>query len=140
VQHGINAPGAADKIRLYDGYLQKVEEALADSPWLVGSTFSMADIAMPPYVNRLSTLSMEGLWSNGRLPRVENWFERVKERPTFKPAFIDWMPSDLSEEMRSNGDKSWPQIKARQGLRAVGNSEKPAFVARDLIVGLTTGA
>ena len=112
VQHGINAPGAADKIRLYDGYLQKVEEALADSPWLVGSTFSMADIAMAPYVNRLSTLSMEGLWSNGRLPRVENWFERVKDRPTFKPAFIDWMPSDLSEEMRSNGEKSWPQIQA----------------------------
>jgi hypothetical protein len=50
--------------------------------------------------------------SNGRLPRVENWFERVKERPTFKPAFIDWMPSDLSEEMGSNGEKSGPQIKA----------------------------
>jgi hypothetical protein len=52
--------------------------------------------------------------SNGRLPRVENWFERVKERPTVQArAFIDWMPSDLSEEMGSNGEKSVPpQIKA----------------------------
>ncbi len=29
VQHGLDAPGVADKIRLYDGYLHKMEEALA---------------------------------------------------------------------------------------------------------------
>jgi glutathione S-transferase len=112
VQHGLDAPGAVDKIRLYDGYLHKMEEALADSLWLVGTTFSMADIAMAPYVNRLYALSLEGLWRNGRLPRVEHWFERLKERPTFKPAFIDWMPAELSQEMRSNGEKSWPEIRA----------------------------
>ncbi len=112
VQHGLQAPGAADKIRLYDGYLHKMEDALADSVWLVGVAFSMADIAMAPYVNRISALSMEGLWRDGRLPRVERWFEQIKERSTFKAAFIDWMPADLMEEMHTNGQKSWPEIKA----------------------------
>ena len=50
------------------------------SEWLVGERFSMADVAMAPYVNRLAALSMTRLWQNGRLPRVERWFERVAAR------------------------------------------------------------
>ena len=81
IQHGLEAPGAAEKIRLYDAYLHKMERALASSEWLVGERFSMADIAMAPYLNRLAALSMEGIWRSGRLPRVERWFERVSARP-----------------------------------------------------------
>jgi glutathione S-transferase len=110
IQLGVEAPGAAEKIQLYVGYLRKMEVALADSDWLVGDAFSMADIAMTPYLNRLDALSMDGLWKAGRLPRVERWFERVKARPTFKPALLDWMPPELAAEMKENGRKSWPEV------------------------------
>jgi len=73
-------------------------------------------IALTPYVNRLDALSMDGLWRDGRLPRVERWFERVKERPTFKQAMLDWMPAALSAEMRENGRKSWPEITKHVGI------------------------
>jgi glutathione S-transferase len=73
-QLGLAAPGTADKIRLYDHYLHKMEATLVDSDWLVGTNFTMADIAITPYVNRISALSMEDLWRKGRLPRVERWF------------------------------------------------------------------
>lgn len=112
IQQGIEGPGAADKVRLYDGYLRKMEEALRDSEWLVGDSFTMADIAMTPYVNRLDALAMEGFWQGNRLPRVENWFKRIKQRPTFKPALQDWMPPELTAEMKENGRKTWPQIQA----------------------------
>jgi glutathione S-transferase len=112
IQHGLAAPGASDKIRLYDGYLHKMEQALRDSDWLVADRFSMADVAMAPYVNRLAAMAMTGLWQNGRLPRVEDWFARVRERPTFRPAFIDWLPEELATEMRANGEQSWPAIAA----------------------------
>ena len=111
IQHGIAAPGAAERIRLYVGYLHKMEDALSDSIWLAGNAFSMADIAMTPYLNRLDALSMDGLWTDGRLPRVERWFARVKERPAFKPALLDWMPPELTAEMRENGQKSWPEVR-----------------------------
>lgn len=110
IEHGIAAPGAAEKIHLYIGYLRKMEDALQEGDWLVGGRFSMADVAMTPYVNRLDALAMDGLWKNRRLPRVERWFERIKERPTFKPALLDWVPRELSDEMRENGQKSWPEI------------------------------
>jgi ganglioside-induced differentiation-associated protein 1 len=111
IQRGLDAPGAAEKIRLYDGYLHMMESALESSEWLAGGQFSMADIALAPYVNRLATLSMEGLWRGGRLPRLEKWFERIHRRPAFKSALQDWMPSELSAEMRANGQKSWPAIR-----------------------------
>ena len=118
IQLGLEAPDAADKIRLYDSYLHKMEDALRHSDWLVGTAFSMADIAMTPYVNRLASLAMEGLWDNGRLPRVADWFARVKSRPTFKPAFVEWLPEQLAHEMRSNGERSWPAIGALLGVAA----------------------
>lgn len=111
IQHGLDAPGAADKIRLYDAYLHKMDAALSRSQWLVGDGFSIADIALTPYVNRLDALAMSGLWAGGRLPRVAEWFARIKERPTFKSSLVDWMPAELAQEMRANGVASWPQIR-----------------------------
>jgi glutathione S-transferase len=116
IQQGLEAPGAADKIRLYDAYLRKMETALAESEWLAGARFSMADIAMTPYLYRLASLAMERMWRNGRLPRVERWFERVRARPTFHPAFVEWLPPELADEMRANGERSWPAVAAIIGI------------------------
>jgi glutathione S-transferase len=116
IQHGLQAPGAADKIRLYDACLHKMEKALEGRDWLVGEAFSMADIAMTPYVNRLAALSMDGMWAGGRLPGVERWFEEVRRRPAFHPGFVEWMPQGLSDELRENGLRSWPDIRALLSL------------------------
>ena len=113
IQNGIHAPGAAEKIRLYDAYLHKMDVALAGSAWLVDDEFSLADVAMAPYVNRIAAIAMEGMWTRGRLPRVERWFAKVRERPAFHPAFVEWMPQDLADEMRENGAKSWGDIEGQ---------------------------
>lgn len=112
IHEGLAAPGAADKIRVYDNYLKKMEAALEDHHWLAGDEFTIADVALAPYLNRLAALSCEGVWRDGRLPRVEAWFERVRTRPTFHPAFVEWMPQELTAQMRANGAQSWPEVKA----------------------------
>lgn len=112
---GSRRPVRADKIRLYAEYLRRMERALQASDWLVGQHFTMADVAMAPYVNRLAALAMEGLWGDGRLPRVADWFERIQARPAFGPAFVEWMPPPLAAEMRTNGLKSWPEVAALLG-------------------------
>jgi len=116
IQEGLAAPGAADKIRLYDAYLHKMEQALEGRNWLAGRDFSMADIALAPYVNRLATLAMMGLWAEGRLPRVEDWFARVRARPGFHAGFTEWMPKALADEMQANGEQSWPHIRKLIGI------------------------
>ena len=110
-RYGFEAPGAADKVKLYDSYLHKMEDALASGDdWLVGNKFSIADIAMTPYVNRLAMMSMRGMWEGGRLPNVERWFTAIEARPNFKTCFLDWVPDHLTDDLRENGAKSWPEV------------------------------
>jgi ganglioside-induced differentiation-associated protein 1 len=106
---GFRAPGLGETYRLYDNYLGKMEKALAHRPWLAGDTFSLADIAMTPYVNRLDMLGMAQMWDRTR-PQVTAWFARIKARPAFKPAFLDWCPPDLTADLLSYGRQSWPSV------------------------------
>ena len=115
VREGFNAPGIEETIRLYFNYLVKMDETLLKSEWLAGDTFSLADIGLAPYVNRLDMLSMSGMWE-GRLPGVERWFDAVKARPRFKEAFLDWCPEALTNDLKSFGEQSWPEGKAIVGL------------------------
>jgi ganglioside-induced differentiation-associated protein 1 len=110
LQHGLNAPGAADRIRLYDRYLHKMNAELAGCDWLVGDAFSIADIALTPYVNRLAMLGMSRMWENGRLPEVERWFAQIRARATFQSALIDWIPAPLRDDLIDNGTRSWPEV------------------------------
>ena len=50
---------------------------------------------MTPYVNRLDMLGMAPMWERTR-SRVTDWFARIKARPAFKPAFLDWCPPNLT--------------------------------------------
>jgi glutathione S-transferase len=109
VTQGFDAPGLADTYRLYDDYLAKMETTLVRQPWLAGATFSLADIAMSPYVNRLDMLGMAEMWTKAR-PRLTDWFERIKGRPAFKPAFLDWCPPDLTADLLTFGRQSWPSV------------------------------
>ena len=110
VRDGFNAPGARGKVELYDRYLHKMEDALGKTKWLAPDGFTFADIAMAPYVMRLDMLSMQGMWEGNRLPRVERWLGNIESRPTFKPTFLDWMPEQLTEDLKTNGAESWPEV------------------------------
>lgn len=111
VNKGLDAPGVAQKFRMYDRYLQKMEDTLEQQPWLVGDAFSLADISLTPYVNRLDMLGMSQMWTLAR-PRLTDWFERIKARPTFKPCFLDYCPPDLTNDLKTYGSQSWPEVKA----------------------------
>jgi glutathione S-transferase len=110
VENGFKAAGAAEALKLYDGYLKKMEQALQGRDWLVGDRFTFADVSMTPYVNRLAMLSLSGMWTNGRLPNVERWFNLIRQRSHFKPQLLDWVPEQLTGDLRDNGARSWPEV------------------------------
>jgi len=112
VRQGFEAPGALEKVKLYDSYLFKMDKALEGHDWLVGDSMTIADVALTPYVNRLAMMSMRGMWENGRLPNVERWFAQIEALPNFKTCFIDWVPDHLTNDLRENGIKSWPEVAA----------------------------
>ena len=96
---------------IFDHHLSEMEKALCEATWLIGEDYSFADAAMTVYINRLDMLGMAGMWESVR-PKLEDWWTRVRSRPSFQTALFDWLPEELADEMRSNGAKSWPQVKA----------------------------
>jgi glutathione S-transferase len=67
----------------------RCEQALAEGgPWLVGEQFTLADIALLPYVDAFRGPRPELMGSH---PRVKEWFERCMARPAVKAT---WEPSD----------------------------------------------
>jgi glutathione S-transferase len=110
VRQGMAAPRVDRTFRLYDSYLQKMEDTLAEQAWLAGDTLSLADIGMAPYVNRLDMLGMSEMWVGSR-PRLTEWFARMKSRPSFKPSLLDMCPPDLTNDLKTFGTRSWPDVK-----------------------------
>jgi glutathione S-transferase len=65
--------------------LAKMENELtAAGPWLAGATYSLADIAAAPVIDRIQRLNMADLWDS--LPAVRKWVGRVTSRPAYQRA------------------------------------------------------
>jgi glutathione S-transferase len=66
--------------------LDKMEEALKPSGWLVGRTYSIADIAAVPFVKRIDEeIAPDEMPKH---PRVNQWWSTIQARPAFARANI----------------------------------------------------
>ncbi|MEO3386693.1 glutathione S-transferase family protein [Mesorhizobium sp. CAU 1741] len=66
--------------------LARMEDALQRSRFLAGDQYTLADVNMTPTVVRLEDCGRTDLWD--RLPRVADWYERIKARQNFDIAYM----------------------------------------------------
>ena len=109
ITRGLEAPNVLASFHLHDRYLQKMETVLQETRWLAGAEFSLADIGLTPYVNRLAMMGMSEFWADR--PRLSDWWDRIRSRPTFAPAFLEWCPPDLTADLMTFGTRTWPEVK-----------------------------
>ena len=62
----------------------RMEKALEQGDWLAGNTYSLADIAIAPAIDRLTACGLYELFEKS--PKVLDWAERVKSREAFQQA------------------------------------------------------
>ena len=115
VKYGFEAPGAEDKVRLYDKYLKKMNDDLQETKWLASDEFGLADVSLTPYVNRVAMMGMSGWWE-GRLPYLTDWWARIQEVPTFQSAILDWCPQHLTDDLMTFGSQSWSEVQKIIGM------------------------
>ena len=65
-----------------------IEKSLADHPWLAGDRFTLADIAIVPFVERILDLRPETRDEVGGAPRLHDWLTRMQARPSWQEAFL----------------------------------------------------
>jgi glutathione S-transferase len=63
--------------------LDKMEDALKPSGWLVGKAYSIADIAAAPFVKRIDEEIAPDEVTASKHPRVHDWWTRLQARPAF---------------------------------------------------------
>jgi glutathione S-transferase len=114
IEKGMDSPTVPGALAVYDGALARMESRLAGGrPWLVGDRYTLADVAMTPYVTRLAHLKFEGMWA--RRPGVAAWYERVQARPNYR-AIRDFINPGYVALFDSHGPAAWQ--KARTLLAA----------------------
>ena len=91
-KHG--APGsslteedAAAAKELMDGVFAKMEKVLETSDWIVGNTYSLADISWGP---TYKTMTIGG-FDFSVYPNITAWYKRISSRPQFDTAFLKWI-------------------------------------------------
>jgi len=105
---GLDSPVFEEAIQYYESALAEMEKTLNEQTWLAGSEFSLADIALAPYVHRLSDLQI--LVMCEKRPAVLDWYERLKVRPSWQKAIIDWNDQNYLDGMHANGIRSQASV------------------------------
>ena len=108
---GYASADARSSVLTYHKFLQKMEFQLGRSEWLVGNSFSLADIETAPYVAVLELLQFQNWWAD-RLPHVRAWYEKIKARPAFRSAVVDVVPDQLRHDIAKRGAEAWPAVEA----------------------------
>lgn len=73
-------------------------------PWLLGTQYTLADIAVAPLLDRIEDLGLEALWED-RHPPVAAWLKRMQARPAYQQTY--YPGSRLSE--------IYPELKLGRG-------------------------
>jgi glutathione S-transferase len=86
-EHGVSEEQENEAYAALDYLLDQMDGVLAEGPWIAGREYSLADIAMAPYVNRIEVLKRPEMVSAARRPRLANWWMRMQARPAYQEAF-----------------------------------------------------
>lgn len=81
-------PGAQEVLRRgLEGLLDELEQALtARGPFLIGQQYTLADVVWSVFLARVHMLGLAHLWQEGTRPKVENYFHRLRLRPSWQRA------------------------------------------------------
>ena len=109
-EHGIAAPTVAEALKRMDRLCGHMEQQLASGPWLMGETFTLADIALAPYLTRMDMLGLGPiLW--GERPRFTGWYSRLQEQPGYREGLTKWINEERRRQLREGGARDHEAVR-----------------------------
>jgi len=108
IDKGTDSPLLKDALRRYDRLFTAMERTLAETAWLAGEDYSLADAAFTPYLARFDQLGLSGLWAER--PRLGDWFARVVARRSFETAVAAPLAPAFRDLLAEKGSKAWPAV------------------------------
>jgi glutathione S-transferase len=109
ITKGVDSRYFIDAVKRFDKLLSDMETSLSMAPWLAGQQLSLADIAYAPYATRLDHLQLEFLWD--KRINLARWYERLRQRPTYKEALEEWFNPNYLPLMKEKGIEVRERVK-----------------------------
>ena len=109
VAHGLDSGFVKEAVEHHEKLLTSIEDAVHASPYLAGDAYSLADIAVVPYILRLELLGLSRMW-NGR-PGVAAWWERVRQRPSTEEAIFKRMTDADAAPFKNLQRDPWDKVR-----------------------------
>jgi glutathione S-transferase len=75
--------------------LDKMEETMRQTKWLAGNAYSIADIALVPFIKRIDEEIAPDEMTPHHHPRVADWWAKIQARPAFPQARIGPFTSEI---------------------------------------------
>jgi glutathione S-transferase len=114
VARGLDSGFVKEAVEHHEKLLTAIEGAVYTAPYLAGDAYSLADIAVIPYILRLELLGLSRMW-DGR-PGVATWWERVRRRPSTEEAIFKRMTDADAAPFQNLQPDPW--VKVRELLNA----------------------
>ena len=108
VASGIESAFFAPAIRNFDTIFTEMNTALTRHTWLAGESYSLADIALVPYVTRMDHLHFSKMWRDK--PHLEKWYDTMRAKPSYHVGIDSWVNDEYLDLMASKGKLAWPYV------------------------------
>ena len=111
IKHGLDSPHMESQLGVVRQLLFDMAARLTDHNWLAGDGFSLADIAMLPYVCRLRDLNQRWLWEEGNAyANVGTWLDRCYARTGYA-GIADFLDPKYLAVMEKSGRDAEPKLR-----------------------------
>jgi glutathione S-transferase len=97
-EQGFTSPEFLASLKVLVKTLDDMEDALAGSPWLVGDSLTMADLAVLPYVLSAQKFGLGALIDER--PGVTRWIEAIAAMPMYQACMPWTIPAELQADVR----------------------------------------
>lgn len=108
--HGLDSHYVVEAVKQHVKLLDWIDAAMADGPYLAGDAYSLADIAVIPYILRLELLKLANLWDRRR--GVAQWWERMRQRPSTEVTLLARMTAADHAPFKALEPDPWPKVRA----------------------------
>jgi glutathione S-transferase len=96
---GFSEADLANATRKIEAAVDKVEQQLAQTPWLAGDMFTLADVNFFSHCGMMLARMFPEIGTRERCPRLLDWVERVRARPGVQAALA--MPDHTNPALRT---------------------------------------
>lgn len=109
-EQGIAAPTVTAALKRMDRLVGDIERQLESSVWLVGDEFTLADIALAPYLTRVDMLGLGPILWDER-PRYADWYRRLQEQQGYREGLTKWINEERRQQLKEGGARDHDAVR-----------------------------